>query len=234
MTDNETDATLLPSKINAQLTPGQQEKLSKIQNKLLKQKKEIRDKRNISKIFVFDDTWQRTSFPCNEAPDTALEQYFQNHTFDNQRQFGAEIYSAFHDLNTTHVIAIAPTQSGKTGSMLAIAREFNRQNAHNRVDVNNIFIFTGHSSTEWTIQTKKRFPKSMEQRILHRNNAKRFINMAANLDNILIIFDESHIANKYGQTLYSIYKQLGFFNIKRLYSKNIKIVHFTATPDSII
>lgn len=58
--------------------------------------------------------------------------------------------------------------------------------------------------------------------------------MVEGLDNILILFDESHIANKYGQTLYTLYKKLGFFNIKRLYSKNIKIVHFTATPDSLI
>ena len=63
---------------------------------------------------------------------------------------------------------------------------------------------------------------------------KVFIKMVHDLDNVLIIFDESHIANKYGQTLYSLYNILGFFNIKRLYSKNIKIVHFTATPDSLL
>lgn len=227
------EANLVPSKINGQLTQSEQDKLLKIQNKLLKQKTDIRVRRNISKIFVFDDTWKRKHFRCDRTPDPLLEQYYQTDTFENQRQFGAEIYNAFGDLNTTHVLAIAPTQSGKTGSMLAIAKEFNSKNAHNMVDINNIFIFTGHSSTEWTIQTKQRFPKSMEQNIFHRNHAKRFIKIVADLDNVLILFDESHIANKYGQTLYSIYKQLGLFNIKRLYSKNIKIVHFTATPDSI-
>lgn len=204
--------------------------------KLKKKNRDIRIRRAISKIFVFNPLWKRTLFDVHHhSANSDVEQLYHSDTFDNQRSFGREIYEAFEkDLNTTHVLAVAPTQSGKTGSMLSIIYEFNQPNSPHRVDLNNIFIFTGHSSTEWTQQTKKRFPLSMESRILHRNQIDKFIQMVHGLDNILILFDESHIANKYGQTLYTLYNKLGFFNIRRLYSKNIKIVHFTATPHSLI
>ena len=165
--------------------------------------------------------------------DHQLEHFYNRDTFDNQKQFGRDIYDAFKNRNLTHVLAIAPTQSGKTGSMLAIAREFN-QSKHMQVPIDNIFIFTGHSSTEWTTQTKQRFPRSMSQNILHRNNAKQFIQKLHNTHNALIIFDESHIANKFGQTLFTIYHELGFFDISSLYRRNIKIIHFTATPNSLL
>lgn len=229
------EQNLTPSSLMAStISPEQEAKLDNIQNKLLKKKKEQRIKRAISKTFVFDDTWQRKSFTANGQADPHLEKLYLKDTFDNQRDFGSNICHAFDDLNVTHVLAIAPTQSGKTGSMLAIIREFTKNDAKHRVDYEHVFIFTGHSSTEWTQQTKQRFPDSMNLRIFHRNQVRVFIKMVQELANVLIIFDESHIANKYGQTLYSLYNALGFFNIKRLYSKNIKIVHFTATPDSLL
>ena len=225
---------LNPSFVRRPISSEEQAKLDNIQNKLLKKHKEVRIKRAISKHFVFDDAWFRKSFIVIGRPDQDIEQLYQNDTFENQRQFGRNICLAFHDLNVTHVLAVAPTQSGKTGSMLAIIREFNKNDAKYRVDYDNVFIFTGHSSIEWTQQTKQRFPDSMHKRIFHRNQLGLFIKLVKDLDNVLIIFDESHVANKYGQTLYSLYNKLGFFNIKRLYSKNIKIVHFTATPDSLL
>jgi len=225
---------LNPSFVRRAISSEEQAKIDNIQNKLLKKHKEVRIKRAISKHFVFDDAWIRKSFGVIGRADQHIEQLYQNDTFENQRQFGRNICLAFHDLNVTHVLAVAPTQSGKTGSMLASIREFNKNDAKYRVDYDNIFIFTGHSSIEWTQQTKQRFPDSMHKRIFHRNQLGLFIKLVKDLDNVLIIFDESHIANKYGQTLYSLYNKLGFFNIKRLYSKNIKIVHFTATPDSLL
>ena len=229
------DVSITPSSIKSgALTLLEKDKIEKIKTKLLKKKKEIRIKNAISKTFVFDESWQRKYFAPISSPDPHIEHFYNSDTFENQRDFGLKICAAFDDLNVTHILAIAPTQSGKTGSMLSIMREFNKKDAKHRVDAKNIFIFTGHSSTEWTNQTKKRFPASLENQIFHRNQLNKFIEMAQGKDNILIIFDESHIANKYGQTLYSLYNQMGLFNIKRLYLKNIKIVHFTATPDSLI
>ena len=230
------DTNLRPSSVvSGELSEEDLRKKIRLERKLIEQRKGIRVRNSISKTFVFNPEWKRRHFECiTKTQDAEIEHLYRTDAFDNQRQFGLDIYKAFDDLNTTHVLAIAPTQSGKTGSMLAIIKEFSQPTALHQVDLENIFIFTGHSSTEWTIQTKSRFPKYMESRIFHRNQLNKFIAMVEGLNNILIIFDESHIANKYGQTLYNLYKRLGFFNIKRLYSKNIKIVHFTATPDSLI
>lgn len=211
------------------------DKMQRVAEEIEKKRKEIRIKNAISKIFKFGPLWKRCQIDNKiQKPDDDILSFYNNSTFQNQRQFGAQIYKQFLNLNVTHVLAVAPTQSGKTGSMLAVIKEFNDNTASQRVDVNNVFIFTGHSSKEWVEQTKDRFPKHMQGQIFHRNQLKSFVNAVRDLDNILIIFDESHIANQYGQTLYSLYNTLGFFNIKRLYSKNIKIVHFTATPDSLL
>ena len=215
------EQNLVPSSMRVSVAPEQQAKLDNIQEKLLKKKKEYRIKRSIAKTFLFDDAWQRKSFLCDGVPDAHIENFYKNETFDNQKRFGSNIFRAFDDLNVTHVLAVAPTQSGKTGSMLALMREFTKKGAEHRVDCDHVFIFTGHSSTEWTLQTKQRFPESMRARIFHRNQARLFIKTVKHLDNVLIIFDESHIANKYGQTLYSVDNSLVFVIIMRLYTKNI-------------
>jgi len=204
--------------------------------KMIQKMEDIKIRDAIRRKFVFDDSWQRKLFPVKVTiQDKQLIHFYRTQTFDNQKNFAKDVFKAFQDLNTTHVLAVAPTQSGKTGSMLALAYEFTHPDAHNmRVDLDNVFVFTPHSSIEWTIQTKARFPESMKHNILHRNQAKHFVQRLRHLHNVLIIIDESHIANLFGQTLYNIYKQLNLFDIRNLYDKNIKIVHFTATPDNLL
>jgi|TARA_B110000285_G_scaffold148527_1_gene165767 hypothetical protein len=137
------------------------------------------------------------------------------------------------NLNLLTVFAIAPTQSGKTGSMLSTIQHF--YNSHNHhVPLNNIFIFTTHSSREWLIQTKQRFPKKFENNIFHRNQIKTFIRTIRGKKNCLIIFDESHIASSRFQTMFRVYNALTLYNSTHMYQNNIKIVHFTATPKNII
>tara|TARA_B110001450_G_scaffold247395_1_gene262407 strand:- start:583 stop:1863 length:1281 start_codon:yes stop_codon:yes gene_type:complete len=223
-----------PSEVFADsLSATRDDRLDKIKKKLIKQQNDIAMREKVALNFNFDKTWRRTKYLCYVEPDKPLNDFYLKQTFDNQKEFGNDIADTFRDRNVTHVLAIAPTQSGKTGSMIAISRAFNNSDSM-KVDHNNIFVFTGHSSKEWTEQTKERFPPSMVHNIFHRNNIKHFVERLKHLNNVLIIFDESHIANKFGQTLYSIYMQLGFFNIPSLYKRNIKIVHFTATPDSIL
>lgn len=203
--------------------------------KINKKMRDLKIKHEIRKKFVFNDSWKRSDVTRFSPQHPDISDFYRQYTFDNQRQFGKDIVQSFLDLNTTHVLAVAPTQSGKTGSMLAIIYEFTHLSNRNiNVPVEHIFIFTGHSSREWLLQTRERFPNILENNILHRNNYKQFIKRVKHLSNVLIIFDESHIANKFGQTLYNIYHQTSFFDIKHLYQNNIKIVHFTATPDSLL
>ena len=195
-------------------------------------------KRKISKVFKFDDSWTRKSYKCFQQPEhiRQIEQLYLSDTFDNQRSFGKSIAQAFDNLGVINVLAIAPTQSGKTGSMLATIRELTRDDYQTKNDirtpVSNIFIFTGHSSKEWVEQTKKRFPDCLKQNIFHRNQLKRFVERVKNIKNTLIIIDECHIANKFGQTLYKLFSQIGIFDIRRTFMRNIKILQFTATPNN--
>ena len=63
--------------------------------------------------------------------------------FPNQIQFGKDIAQALtSDIFT--ILAVALTQSGKTGSMLSLIQQF----PHDHV-----FLITGLSSVEWMEQT---------------------------------------------------------------------------------
>ena len=76
-------------------------------------KKQARIKHAISKVFVFNHEWKRKSFQTHHPTDHDIERFYQRDTFPNQRQFGRQIYQAFEDLNVTHALAVASTQSGK-------------------------------------------------------------------------------------------------------------------------
>jgi len=199
--------------------------------------KETLLKNKISDVFNFDQSWKRTHYPCARDANLEIKSMYENTTFDNQRQFGRQIANAFDDMEVVNVLALAPTQSGKTGSMLAIIHELTRSDPQTTnnifTPIDNIFIFTSHSSKDWLEQTKERFPECLRGNIFHRNHLRKFLKRVKGIRNALFIFDECHIATKYGQTLYKLYCKLGLFNIKSLYQRNIKLLHFTATPGSL-
>ena len=205
--------------------------IKKIKDKIKQQKL----KKELENKFVFNDNLKRTHFSCLERQNTDILNMYQKSCFENQKQFGRDIVKAFDDLRVLNVLAIAPTQSGKTGSMLATIFEFTRPDFitvnNMRVSINNVFIFTTHSSREWLLQTQKRFPGIMKDQIFHRNQHKHFIKRVQNIQNALIIVDECHIASKVEQTLFNTYKILNFYDIEYLYKNNIKLLHFTATPN---
>lgn len=148
-------------------------------------------------------------------------------TFPNQRGFGKRIYAALSSCSS--VLAVAPTQSGKTGSMLGLACEYLKQPD---VTPRHVFVFTPHSSREWVDQTRNRFPSSFREQIIHRNRADELIRRVRQVgtDRVLIIVDECHIGAKVGQTLHKIYAQLRLFDNDHVWKRRIKLAHFTATP----
>jgi hypothetical protein len=158
-----------------------------------------------------------------------FQEKYDTDTFPNQRQFAKDIARVFHDKTALHVLAVAPTQSGKTGTMLAIQREFAEQKAI-RVKKTHMFIFTGLSSLEWLEQTKNRFPEFMTPHIFHRNQWKKAVTKIHGLTNVLIIIDECHIAAKTQQTLHKFAQHIWNHDTLNMYTKNIKLIQFTATP----
>jgi hypothetical protein len=152
---------------------------------------------------------------------------FHPDIFQNQSSFGQDIAKAFIDRSVHTVLAIAPTQSGKTGSMLASIKFF-LESPSLSLPIPNIFIITGHSSTEWTQQTKERFPPQFRDNIFHRNQLSTFSKKISSLSNVLVFVDESHIASRKHQSVQAALSHLNF------YDNDIKIVLVTATPQLCI
>lgn len=158
-----------------------------------------------------------------------IEWFYRQKTFENQRSFGKKIIDAFRDPSILNVMALAPTQSGKTGSMLACIYEFMRD-PDLWVPYQNICIFTPLSSLHWIQQTKKRFPSYFAPQIFHRNRFMDLVQMLSEKRNVLIFMDEIQIASGVKQTSYHMFRMLELFDVKMLYERDIKIITFTATP----
>ena len=88
------------------------ERLDKIKKKLIKQQHDIALREKVALNFNFDKSWRRTKYVCYTVPDKELNNFYLEHTFDNQNAFGNDIADTFRERNVTHVLAIAPTLSG--------------------------------------------------------------------------------------------------------------------------
>jgi hypothetical protein len=141
--------------------------------------------------------------------------------FPNQIRFGRDIAYAFRLPKIRSILAVALTQSGKTGSMLSVIEH---------VPHTHVFLITGLSSVEWMDQTKSRFPEKYRDNIFHRNQLPTFVKKVKNLSDVLIIIDENQVAFKKDQTIHKAFVEAGIMN--DLEARNIRIVHFTATPSN--
>lgn len=131
-------------------------------------------------------------------------------------------------------MVIALTQSGKTGTMSGLIKNY-LNDTTNLIPIENIYIITGLSSRDWVEQTKNRMPKSIQERVLHRDNLTNiFVDDIKSKQNVLIIIDEIQIAAKENQTLFKAFNDAGFYNKQNLLKNDIKIIEFTATPDGTI
>ena len=161
-----------------------------------------------------------------------------------QRDTALRIFNELKD--NVHVLLYAPTQSGKTGTMLSTAF-FSQMASHflhgpqGRICANDIYVITGHSSNEWLDQTNSRFPdwmkndkEKMDGFILHGpnlNNGKILDRLAYENSNKLFLIDEMHIAAKENQLLSTFMKTLSYNNPDFCKKYNIKFVHISATPE---
>jgi superfamily II DNA or RNA helicase len=88
--------------------------------------------------------------------------------YPNQIQTAKEVIDGFENKSIILQMVLGKCQSGKTGTMLAIIKEFLERNIV--IPVENIYIITGLSSRDWKNQTKSRFPLRIQQRGFHRSD----------------------------------------------------------------
>ena len=154
--------------------------------------------------------------------------------YDNQKKCSLEIVHNLHNKKIINIIIVALTQSGKTGTMCGLIKNY-IGDPTNLSPIENIYIITGLSSSDWVLQTIDRMPKSIQNRVFHRDElTKKFVDDIKNKKNVLIIIDEIQIAAKENQTLYKSFSEAGFYNKQKLLMNDIKIIEFTATPDGTI
>ena len=172
-------------------------------------------------------TLKRTYFPSSISAS-----FNSLHIFPNQIKFGEDIYHKFLDRSVHSILALALTQSGKTGAMLAVIRAF-LNSPKMPLPIQHVFIITGHSSTEWLQQTRERFPLSIANNIFHRNTLHTFSKRISGLTNVLILIDETQVACLQSQSIQSSLVKAGITQDK-LFSMDIKFVLVSATPNSCI
>lgn len=154
--------------------------------------------------------------------------------YDNQEECSLSIVSNLHNKKIINIMIIALTQSGKTGTMSGLIKNY-LNDTTNLIPIENIYIITGLSSRDWVEQTTNRMPKSIQERVFHRDNlTNKFVDDIKNKKNVLIIIDEIQIAAKENQTLYKAFSEAGFYNKQNLLKNDIKIIEFSATPDGTI
>jgi len=146
----------------------------------------------------------------------------------------SQIYAFVNDPKHVIVAVIGKTQSGKTGTMLALLETY-LNDRNNLIPVDNIYIITGDSSKQWKEQTKDRFPSCLQGRIFHRSDLpKHFVDEVKGKQNVLIIMDEVQIAAGANQTVAKTFKEAGFYDKNYMFDNDIKIVEFSATPDGTL
>ena len=162
-----------------------------------------------------------------------VEYRVTNKLYDNQRVAAREIADAFNDPKVLNVMAVAPTQSGKTGIIFATIEELYK--AGNVYEDYHIYVITGISSTAWVQQTLLDIPPFIKCNVYHLQNLKTlFVNDIQSKNNVLILIDEVQVAAKDKQTLLKSFHMAGLMNKTSMYRRNAKVVNITATPDGLI
>ena len=157
-----------------------------------------------------------------------------NKIYDNQEECSLSVVSKFHNRKIINIMVVALTQSGKTGTMNALIKNYLHATT-NLIPIENIYIITGLSSREWVKQTKDRIPKSIQERVFHRDHlSTKFVKDIVSKKNVLVIIDEIQIAAKENQKVSKAFTEAGFYNKKTLMENDIKIVEFSATPDGTV
>lgn len=151
----------------------------------------------------------------------------------NQERLARRMLEAFEENeDLLYLAVVAPTQSGKTGSMIALINHFVSMGY---VPIDNVFIITGLSDKMWKAQTGDRCPECLRGRVFHLNDLTgKFMEQIKGKEDVLLIIDELHIAANQDQTLSRVFSKVGLSDPDYCYGHNIKFVEYSATPGSFI
>ena len=159
----------------------------------------------------------------------------QSPIYPSQAHAAKGICSTFEIPHVSLILAIAPTQAGKTGTMLGVLDEFYGGNTSlHAPHPDNVWVITALSDMEWKRQTRLRMPPSIRDHVIHLPDIKKdFASKLADMKNGLIIIDEAQIGCKINQTIHKVFQKAGILDIEQITQRNIRILMFTATPSGL-
>jgi hypothetical protein len=111
------------------------------------------------------------------------------------------LYFFIADHKRIWVHLAAEMQAGKTGVVSALLRLMFSNHSSIGITPDRVFVLTGMSDNAWTKQTKERLPAYVRDGVAHSGGFSAIVKKLKEfakqdyLENILIVFDESHIAS---------------------------------------
>ena len=187
---------------------------------------------------LFEWDYQQSS--DNKEHRLQMESQFRESRYNLMTEYPPQIacakkcFNGFSNRKIFHQVVYGLPQSGKTGSMRAIVKG---RLSYSNTPPKHIVIYSGISSVDWKRQTSGRFPDQLK--CFHRNDWSKMVNYLKGKNDVFIIIDECQIASKQNQTTHKIFTALGYYEknsdgLMGFFSKDIKIVEFSATPDSVL
>jgi len=153
--------------------------------------------------------------------------------YPNQIETAKKIVETFTNLQKVIQLVISRTQTGKTGCMINFISQYVEKY---EIPIENIFIISPMSSTDWVGLMRERCPASLEKRIYHLPKLNtQFRDDVEGKKNVLVLIDEAHCASLKNQTLQQLMSTSGLnWTLDSMMENDIKIVQFSATPDGLI
>lgn len=148
--------------------------------------------------------------------------------YPNQKEHADRITLNFGD-DKRICMAIAPMQSGKTGTQVDTTYKMMKKYS---ISPSNVYIIAGVNSIEWEEQQKLRNPEILKN-ICHLQNINSIKSDIEDKEDILIVIDECQVACKSNQTLAKLFSSLEF-TLASLTDRNIRIIQFSATPNGCL
>lgn len=187
-------------------------------------------------VYNEDEKKYKKLLCCDIAEEIQeLEDTKQSPIYSTQARAAKSICDEFETSHVSLVLAVAPTQAGKTGTMLGVLKEFySESNQYSSPHPSNVWLITALSDTAWKTQTRSRMPPSICDHVIHLPDLKKeFAEQLSTMKDALIIIDEAQIGCKLGQTIHTIFEKNGILDIEQIAQRNIRLLMFSATPSGL-
>lgn len=154
--------------------------------------------------------------------------------YPSQRSIAENIFNkVITNPNKFIGLLVGLTQAGKTGVISAIVDTIkqNEKKDNFLFTIDDVFVCTGLSSTDWKNQTKDRIDE-IANNIYHRPDIlKGMLKKLKDKENIILIIDEVHIASKGDQTLDRFFQMI---DLEGMDKTKIKLIYISATPACVL